>query len=644
MTGTLRSSARSPIAVAIMGALILVFLVLGVGGGRFPDAFRGVNADAVVSVGSHSMGSRDFEKDWEQQKQQWDQQSGQDLTNQFLVQNGADTQMLDKIANEQATLEMLSQAGIRPAPALIDDEIKKFPWAFDRVTGQFSQQQFVQVLAAQGLTPTQAEAQIGDELAMRHFGFAAAGGFQAPWLAVALGAAEVAEARDVSYFIMTPSAVPTPAAPTDAQLQDFMKAHAAQLTMPERRIVTLARFSAKEIAPTLTIDPAAVAKEFDFRKDTLSTPEKRTVVEIPVKTAAEGAEAARRLFGGEDPAAIAKSLGVEPVIYDQKPQSAIADPKLAQAAFAMKEGQVSAPIAGGLGLAVLKVSKVTPGAPATLASATPQIEAELRQKQAAQKAYDESKAFDDARQSGASVADAARKAGVATITLGPVTAKGLDEAGKPSPMLTDRILKAAFTAPAGQEGDLNDDAGPGEYFALKVEKVLPPALPSLADKRAELTRAYMMQTLITELKAKAAELQAIAKKDGNLDAAAAKVGAKVQHEAGMTRLKAEQDQSLGREFLQQVFGAKAGDVFPAGGQTGVYIARLDAVHPGDPKQTAEMVAVIRSRASQAYAEDLLEAIQAGARKDLKVTINRNLALQTLGVDQSALPKGTSAAK
>ena len=81
MTGTFRSTARNPIAIAIMGALILVFLVLGVGGGRFPDAFRAVNADAVVSVGTHSIGSRDFDKVWEQQKQKYEQQSGQQLTN-----------------------------------------------------------------------------------------------------------------------------------------------------------------------------------------------------------------------------------------------------------------------------------------------------------------------------------------------------------------------------------------------------------------------------------------------------------------------------------------------------------------------------------------------------------------------------------
>ena len=76
MTGMLRSTARNPIAVAIMGALILVFLILGVGGGRFPDAFKSVNADSVVSVGTHAMSSRDFQKIWDQQKQKFEQQAG----------------------------------------------------------------------------------------------------------------------------------------------------------------------------------------------------------------------------------------------------------------------------------------------------------------------------------------------------------------------------------------------------------------------------------------------------------------------------------------------------------------------------------------------------------------------------------------
>ena len=46
-------------------------------------------------------------------------------------------------------------------------------------------------------------------------------------------------------------AVVQPTPPTDAQLLAFETAHAAQLTRPEMRVVTLVRFSAAAIAPTV---------------------------------------------------------------------------------------------------------------------------------------------------------------------------------------------------------------------------------------------------------------------------------------------------------------------------------------------------------------------------------------------------------
>jgi len=404
------------------------------------------------------------------------------------------------------------------------------------------------------------------------------------------------------------------------------------------RVITLAHFSAKELAPSVTVDPADVAKEFAFRKDSLSTPERRTVIEIPVKSAAQGKAAAQRLAAGEDPALIAKSMGVEPVTYVDKPQSAIADRKLAQAAFAMQAGAANGPVSGDLGLAAVKVATVTPGVTPTIESARPKIETDLRQRKAEQAAYDLSKKFDDARQAGASVADAALKAGAPAVTLGPVTAQGLDADGKPNPLLTDKILKAAFAMPAAQDGDLTD-LGPGEYFAVRVDRVLPPALPALADKRPQLAHAYMNQELVTALKAKANALMAEVRKGGSLDQAATEVGSHVVRQTDMQRLHAQQYQAtLGREFLEQIFGVKPGEVFAAGGQTGVYIAKLDAVRPGDTTETARLLEGLRGRVTQAYLKDLMTSVNTAAEKEVKVSINLPLARQALNIDPALIAK------
>jgi peptidyl-prolyl cis-trans isomerase D len=181
MTGTLRTTARNPVAIALMGLLILVFLILGVGGGgRFPDAFRGARADAVITAGGHATTINDFRRIFQQQKQRLEEQSKQTYTNEFLVNNGFDQELLGQIALDDGQTEMLARAGIVPDASLIDAQIRQIPVAFDRVTGKFSERQFSEFLASQGLTPREVQTDLEDELSERHFAYALASGFKVP--------------------------------------------------------------------------------------------------------------------------------------------------------------------------------------------------------------------------------------------------------------------------------------------------------------------------------------------------------------------------------------------------------------------------------------------------------------------------------
>ncbi len=644
MTGSLRSTARNPVAIALMGLLILVFLVIGIGGnGKFPDPFRQVKADSVVSAGSHAMSASNFRKIFDQQKQKYEDASKQTVTNSFLVQNGFDQQLLGAIGDDEALAELLGRVGITPGPQLVDEQIKKLPFAFDRVTGKFSEAQFVQFLAAQGLTAGEAQTEIADDLAQRHFLYAVQAGFHAPRVFAAMNAVAGLENRDVSYFILDPKIVPKPALPTDAQLGAFLKEHAAQLTRPEMRTVSVVKFSATALAPTVAVDAAAIQKEFDFRKDTLSTPETRSVIQIPVKSAAEGADAAARLARGEDPGAIARSYGVQPIVYADKPASAIADRKVAALAFSLPAGQAKGPVQGDLGVAAIKVVKITPAKPATLESARPKIEADLRQKAARDKAYQLSQTFDDARTGGANLQDAAAKAGVPVETVGPFMATGKDPQGQPVAGLTDRMVKSAFAKHVGDDADL-EDAGSGEYYAIKVLKVMPPALPTLAEARPALTNAYVSQQFFAALRAKANALVAQLKAGTPIDQVAATVGGHVVRQAGMQRIQAAKYQAMGQNFVEAVFAVKPGDAFAAGAQNGVYIAKVDAVRPGDPTQMAQVTNAIRGKMGESYLQDVLASAKAAARREIKPQINVALARQAIGVDPTAGPKAAAPAK
>ena len=137
-----------------------------------------------------------------------------------------------------------------------------------------------------------------------------------------LAAIYALESRDAAYFAIEPASVPQPPAPTDAQLTQLMKENAAQLTRPEFRQLSVVRFSPTQVAANMPIDPAELQKRFNFRKDTLSSPETRTVIQIPAKDAADRAKIAGALAKGGDPAA-AKSPASRrsPMTTSRRPRS-----------------------------------------------------------------------------------------------------------------------------------------------------------------------------------------------------------------------------------------------------------------------------------------------------------------------------------
>jgi peptidyl-prolyl cis-trans isomerase D len=639
MTGSLRPTARNPIAVGLMGVLTLAFLIIGVsGGGGKLNAFKGVDANAVVVAGSHTVTQRDYKRAFDRQKEEIDQRQGQPVPLALLVESGLDQQLMSSLATQQSALEMLERMGIKPSDALVDTIIKRQPVFQNPVTGAFDAAKFQETLGQQGLTPREATSLIRDGIAEQHVSTALGYGFRAPRLFTAVSAVQGYENRDVSYFIMDPHAVPAPTPPTDAQLLAFEKAHAAELTIPEMRVFTLVRFSTKELQASVVIDPAAVQKEFAFKKDSLSKPETRSVAQIPVKTAAQGQQVAARLAKGEDPSAVAASLGIQPVLYADKPRSAIVDAKVGAAAFGMTAGQVNT-VQGDLSLDVIKVSKITPGQEATLESARPQIEQALRERGARDKVAEMTEKFEDARDGGASITDAAQKAGATAVSIGPVTAQGQDVDGKPNPALSEKILKSAFAEAVGGQGTDIQTADQGESFALRVDHINPPSLPPLDQKRPQLTQAYLRETLINALKAKANTLMTQLRGGASMETVAAQVHGHVTHQVGLQRLQARQYvQTLGQEFIAGIFSVKPGEVFDAGGPGGIFIAKLDAIRPGNTTQMAQAVQTVAPRLSQDYLSDVQLALQTGAEHVVKPHTNIAAARTAINVDQETLDK------
>lgn len=647
MLAGFRSFAKSPFAVLLFGLLIVSFAIFGIS-----DVFKGPQGSGVISAGSRSLSPQDFKARFDNYRKAMEQRGGESITPDQAVERGVDRQIVQELALQESIAAAIKDMGVAPSNKLVGDivheQMSQLPPGqrpFNPITGKFDPQAYAALLAQNGMTAPAYEASLRDEIANAHFFSAVGMGLKAPRVYAALQGAYLLETRDIAAFAINPASVPRPGAPTDAQLNAFMKEKADVLTRPETRVLSIMRVSAKALEPSVTLNPAEVQKAFDFRKDSLARPETRSLIQIVAPDAKAAATISQRLSKGEDPAAVAKAFGKTPLVLADKPKTAIPDRKVADAAFSLAAGQVSPAITGELGVSVIKIVKITPGSVATLDSVRPQIEAEVRAQTAQGKAYDQTQAYQDAHDGGADLVAAASKAGALVVTTAPITAQGTDMTGQPVPGLTPDIVKTAFGLSQGGESDLIE-VGKGEYYAVKVEKVLPAALPSLAEIKPQLTAVWLGQEMGKRIKAKADELAARVKKGESLETVAASVQSKVQTAPGISRQNAQQHAGLGREFLGAAFAAKAGDVFVAraGPQGEAYVvAKLTSVNAAPTASVAQIANLAQAQAGSGLMRDLGEAARNAAKVQLKTKTNLTLARQAIGVDTDALAK-TDAAK
>ena len=629
MLSSFRALAKSPIAAVLIGLLVVSFAVFGTN-----DLFAGLSNTAVVKAGDREIGPNEFKRLFDNVRQQAERQSGRPIPVEEAVQQGLVERLLDDLASTESFTAMLSRIGIRPADSLIAQQLSRTPLFFNPVSGAFDRQAYQRQLAENGLTEEQFEGFLRDDLAQQHFVSGVVSGLRAPRIYGAVPAVFESETRSLTYFVVDPRIAGVPAPPADAQLNAFVKENADQLRRPETRNVSVVRFSASQLAPTLAVDEAEVRRQYDFRRESLSQPERRTVVQVPAPNQAAAQQVAQRLRAGEQAAAVARSIKVEPVRYDNVPRTAIVDRRAAETAFGLPAGGVSAPFQGDLGWAVVKVEAVTPAQVVSLDQARPQIEAQIRTEQAADRVLEQVQKFEDGIQGGQTLAEAARAIGVPVISLPPITARGTDANGNPTGA-PQPLIDAAFEQAVGTESDVIE-AGNNEFFVLRVDRINPAALPPLDEVRAPLTQTWILRQTVQRAQARANELA------GQLRGANARpieqVAASVNAQIGRAP-QVERDaggQTLSQDLVGKAFGAKAGDVIVGEHtQIGFVVARVDGAAVPPPAQLAVAANEARATMTQDVVQGLGDLARRHARTELKTRTWPDRARAALGLSPEA---------
>ena len=98
------------------------------------------------------------------------------------------------------------------------------------------------------------------------------------------------------------------------------------------------------------------------------------------------------------------------------PKSEIIDPAVADAAFSLKDGEISPPVKGRFGTVIVTVLKIEPEVEKTLAEVTPQIRGDITAERAKAEVQSLHDKIEDARAGGSTLEEAAQKAKLPVMT------------------------------------------------------------------------------------------------------------------------------------------------------------------------------------------------------------------------------------
>jgi len=626
MISLFRNFAKSKWAAGLFVLLILSFLIVG---GSQTDVLSSLGPKHIITAGDRSVDVAQFRAEFERVRTGMQEQAGRPVTNEDLVKENVHVRYLEGQTNRLGFLDWAYKAGIRVSEELVLKRIREIPAFFNQITGQFDQAQYEQALAAQNVTPVMLEDEFRDTAVSQHFGTAIQAGLRTPRIFGALLAGQAFQVRDGRWFEVTQAMAGATPAPTDAQLTAFINENASQLRRPEFRIATVLLFNDAPGFTPPAIPESRVVERFNFRKDALSTPERRTFTTLTVSTQAAADRIAGALRAGQTPQAVAEANDIQPAVYEAQPQSALPDPAVATAVFALAANQVSAPIQGRVGFSVAKVTVILPGTPATLEGVRGAIVAELQEEDMKARVYARVEAYEKARTEGKPLAVAAEQVGARFVQLPPFTQDGRLPDGQPM-NAPPQILQSAYALTRGGESDVID-AGQGQYFVLRLDDIRPAALPALAEVRGPLTQQWTLRENARRLSTKAEELAKRVRDGQDIAAVAASAGATLINRSGVQQ-NAEAQTTLGQGVIEGLFGQSRGQIFTGPGTDNSFVVgRVDAVRPADPATASRLADQIRSRIGSDIVNAGVEQLVTAAAARSKATNDPAAAIEALGV-------------
>src|SRR6478736_2679365 len=512
------------VMATVMGVLIVSFGIWGIA-----DIFKGFGQSTLAKVGRTEISTEQFRQIYTERLQQLGRSFGRPLTSEQARAFGVDRQVLQQTLAEAALDEEARRMGLGQSDAETMRTIYNDP-NFKGLNGQFDPQRFQAAIRQFDYTEQRYLAEQRRVGLRRQIAGTISAGLEPPKVMLDALTRFQNEQRSIDYLKLDAAQAGTIDPPSPEKLAAYFEDHKTQFRAPEYRKLAFVVINPEEIGKWTEVSDEDARKIFEQNRDRVGTPEKREVSQIVFPNVEEALTARGRITSGTsfDDLAKERNLNLSDVDLGMIAKSAILDPAVADAAFALPSGEVSQPVQGRFGVALVKIGKIEPGVTPTYESVAAQVKKELATERARVKVGEIQNKMEDERSGGSNVVEASQKLGLTAITIDAVDRSGRKPDGQPVtniPRGLD-VVSQAFNSDVGVDNEPIQFAG--GYAWYDVLGITPSRERPLDEVRSQVEAKWREDQVSSKLRAKAAEMVQKVEQGGTLAEVAASIGSKVE--------------------------------------------------------------------------------------------------------------------
>jgi peptidyl-prolyl cis-trans isomerase D len=515
---------------AVVTVLVVSFAIWGIG-----DIFRGFGRSSLAKIGKTEVTIEQFRSLYTDRLQNFGRQIGRPITLEQARALGIDRQITRQIIDEMLLDERVRTLRLGISDAEIARRIMQDP-SFLAPNGQFDRPRFIELLRNAGFTEQRFVAEQRRTMLRQQLIGTITGAPMAPTAMVEATDRFQNEQRTIEYVLFDRAQAGDVAAPAPDVLSQYFEPRKAQFRAPEYRKVVVVAVIPAERARWIEISDEDLKRAYEGRKVRLTTPERRQIQQMVFPKADDARAASERIAKGETFEAIAKERGLAEKDIDlgTVTRAAMLDRVVADAAFTLKEGEVSTPVQGRFGTVLLRVIKIEPEKVPTYEEAAEQLRTDLaneKSKSEVTAIYDK---VEDERSLGKPLAETAEKLKLEVRTV-EIDRFGRDPQNQPVTNLPQqqRLVSGAFTADIGTDNDpLQVDGG---YVWYEVSGITPERDRTLDEVKDQVEARWREDEVANRLRTKAAVFLDKVKGGTALAEAAAADGLKVETRAEIKR-------------------------------------------------------------------------------------------------------------